>query len=62
MLSSFSRWLNRILTTGILSLGGVAVLVGLSSGVGVWLFKRLIDLFHLVTFDGLGKWLAPLGG
>ena len=28
-------------------LGGAALVVGLTSGAGVWLFKRLIDLAHL---------------
>lgn len=35
-------------------LGGTALLVGLTSGIGVWLFKRLIDLAHTVMFNGLG--------
>ena len=39
----------------------VALLVGLTSGAGVWLFKRLIDLAHLVAFDWLGGALRPLG-
>ncbi len=45
-----------------LVLGGVALLLGLTSGFGVWLFKRLIDLTHLVAFDGLGTALGHLGG
>ena len=43
-------------------LGGAALFVGLTSGAGVWLFKRLIDLAHLAAFDGLGAGLSHLGG
>ncbi len=39
----------------------VALLVGVSSGAGVWLFKQLIDLVHRVAFDWLGGALRPLG-
>lgn len=42
--------------------GGAAILVGLLSGAGVWLFKQLIDLFHLGAFNWLGGRLAILGG
>ncbi len=59
---SLSGWLNRLLAKEALLMGGGAVLVGLLSGAGVWVFKRLIDLFHLAAFDGLGGLLAPLGG
>ena len=41
---------------------GIALLVGLTTGIGVWLFKRLIDLLHLTAFDGLGMALNPFGG
>jgi hypothetical protein len=33
-------------------LGGTALIVGLTSGIGVWLFKRLIDLSHWAAFEG----------
>ena len=41
--------------------GGAALLVGLASGVGVWVFKRLIDLACLAAFDWLGVGLGRLG-
>ena len=47
---------GQIDETMILSI--VALLVGLTSGAGVWLFKRLIDLAHLVAFDWLGGELS----
>jgi CIC family chloride channel protein len=35
--------------------------VGLTSGIGVWLFKRLIDLAHLAVFGELGTFLGKFG-
>ncbi len=52
------RW--HVSETFILST--IAVVVGLTSGVGVWAFKRLIDLFNLVLFGKLGSWLGQFGG
>ena len=43
-------------------LGGLAIIVGLTSGAGVWLFKWLIDQVKWLTFDQLGVTLRPLGG
>lgn len=40
----------------------IAVLVGLASGVGVWIFKALIELAHSLAFGSLAGWLAGLGG
>lgn len=47
-------WLARWQPSEWAVLGGTALLVGLTSGIGVWLFKRLIDLAHTVMFNGLG--------
>lgn len=44
-----------------LVLGGTALLIGLTTGAGIWLFKRLIDLFHRIAFEGLGHSLSPWG-
>lgn len=44
-----------------LLLGGTALLIGLTTGAGIWLFKWLIDLFHRIAFDGLGHSLSPWG-
>jgi len=38
-----------------------ALLVGLTSGVGIWLFKRLIDVAHLLFFGMAGANLSRLG-
>lgn len=42
--------------------GALAVLVGLASAAGVWLFKWLIDQVHWLAFEKLGLALQPLGG
>ncbi len=59
---SLSRWLNRWQASEWAGLTGAALLVGLTSGAGVWLFKRLIDLAHLAAYNGLGAGLSRLGG
>ncbi len=38
------------------------LLVGLTGGAGVWLFKRLIDLAHFIFFNGIGSALGRIGG
>lgn len=39
---------------------GVALIVGLASGAGVWLFKYLIELFHKLSFESLGPALSSV--
>jgi CIC family chloride channel protein len=43
-------------------LGGTAIVVGVLTGAGVWLFKWLINLIHTLMFGQLGGLIAPLGG
>ena len=38
--------LDRIQPSESMVLGGIAMLVGLTSGIAVWLFKQLIDLAY----------------
>src|SRR5260221_5336792 len=45
-----------------LLLGGTGLVLGVLAGLGVWLFKRLIDLAQLVAYGGLGGLLGHLGG
>ena len=59
--SNLTPWLDRLQPSESVVLGGAALLVGLTSGVGVWLFKRLIDLAHLVMFGELGTFLGRWG-
>ncbi len=58
--SRLASWLDRLQPSESTLLGGAALLVGLLSGAGVWLFKRLIDLSHAIAFDGLGTTVTSL--
>lgn len=60
-LAPFQRWVERRRSSEAVILVLLSIVVGLSSGAGVWVFKRLIDLFHALAFDVLGRFLAPLG-
>jgi len=51
-------WLDRITNSQTLTLGGLAILVGLATGVGVWLFKWLIELVRGFAFSALTGWLV----
>jgi len=42
--------------------GILAVLVGLATGAGIWLFKYLIGVVKEFSFSTLGSALSPLGG
>lgn len=57
----FSKLVDKLQPSEAVVLGGAALLVGLTSGAGVWLFKRLIDLAHWLAFDTLGASLSPWG-
>jgi len=56
-----SSWLDRIPTSQTLSLGIVAVTVGLATGLGVWLFKRVIDVVQIGMTSGFGVFQSKLG-
>ena len=52
-----TRWLEHLQPSPSVVLGAAAVLVGLSSGMGVWLFKALIGWVEQLAFeDMLGFW------
>ena len=54
-------WLERYQVSDSALLGTVALGLGLSTGIGVWLFKWLIDLSHVFFSEFLGKFLANYG-
>ena len=55
------RWLARLQPSGIVLLSVLAVLVGLAAGMGIWLFKQMIDWTHVAAFEWLGGALERLG-
>lgn len=57
----FSAWLDRVQPNEATIMGGAALAVGLTTGLGVWLFKQLIALFHELAFVDLATALKPLG-
>lgn len=54
-------WLDRIPTSQTLSLGIIAVTVGVITGIGVWLFKRMIDVVQLGMTKGFGLFESKWG-
>ncbi len=56
------RWLDRWQPSETVLLSGLALVVGLTSGVGIWLFKWLIGLIHSAFFDRLSLFLGHFGG
>jgi CIC family chloride channel protein len=66
------RRIDRFRISESASLGLIAILVGLGSGVGVWLFKGLIDLVHELFYtkatalipliESRGMFLLPISG
>jgi chloride channel protein, CIC family len=55
------RWFGRISSSETVILGSVAMLVGLFTGISVWLFKALIELVHSFMFGPVQSIFAPFG-
>lgn len=55
------RWLERHQISDSAILGGVALGLGLATGMGVWLFKEMIKLGHGFFLEWLGGWLVTIG-
>ncbi|MCF6155367.1 MAG: chloride channel protein [Candidatus Brocadia sp.] len=51
-------WLNRQQFSESVALAVIAILVGLTSGIGVWLFKQLFNVIYRYAFEGID---TPLG-
>ncbi len=54
MKNRLSSWLDRIPTSQTLWLGTISACVGLATGFGVWLFKRMIDVVQFALNGGFG--------
>ncbi len=52
------RWLNRWQPSEAVVLGGAAVLVGIGSGLGIWLFEQAIEFSKWIFFEQAGEWLT----
>src|ERR1700687_1601528 len=57
----FPGLVDRTFRSESLLLGGAGLGVVALAGLGVWLFKRLIDLAQLAAYGGLGGLLGHLG-
>ena len=53
-------WLERVKSSQTVMLGGSAVFVGLATGIGVWIFKWLIELVHNFAFGSVTGWMIAL--
>lgn len=58
LLTYVERTLDRMQPSGSLLLGGAAIVVGIGSGVGVWIFKLMIDWVHHIAFGLFGGVLS----
>ena len=56
-----ARLLDRWQPSESVILGGAALMVGVTSGLGVWLFKQLIEVVHRLAFTDLGGLLEGWG-
>ena len=56
--SKIVLWLNRQQFSESVALAVIAILVGLTSGIGVWLFKQLFNVIYQYAFEGID---TPLG-
>ncbi len=61
-LKPWTRWLDRVQPSETVVMGVVALLVGLGTGLGVWLFKQFIGLAQHLFFGIIGGALSALGG
>jgi CIC family chloride channel protein len=59
-MNKLRQWFEHIQISETIILWGLALLVGLTTGVGVWIFKRAIDLFTRIAFSGFGGWLSGI--
>ncbi len=59
--AKYLGWLDRVPTSQTLCLGTISVCVGLTTGFGVWTFKRAIDVVQFIMNGGFG-FIEPLVG
>ena len=55
------RWIERLQPSEEILFGGLALIVGLTGGAVVWLFKKFIDLIHQFFFGDFATSLTSFG-
>lgn len=58
---TISNWMQKTRIPEPARVGAAAMLVGLLSGVGIWIFKKLIEWTQFFAFEKLGGWLNSFG-
>ncbi len=61
-IKSLARWIDRVQPSETVVMFALAIVVGVTTGAGVWLFKQLIEIANHLFFGVLGGALSPLGG
>ncbi len=61
LISNLKNIFEAIRTSQTLLLVTLAVLVGLGSGIGVWLFKLSYNFLESIMFNTAGGWMSPVG-
>ncbi len=56
-----ARWIDRVQPSDTVVMFTLAIVVGVATGAGVWVFKLLIEIANHLFFDVLGGALSPLG-
>lgn len=56
------HWINFNIRNETVVNGGIALAIGLASGIGIWAFKYLIELASTFFFTDLDDWLNKWGG
>jgi chloride channel protein, CIC family len=60
-MSTIRKWFERIQISETLVMWGLALVVGLVTAAGVWLFKQLINLVYLLEYVKVGGWMSSFG-
>ncbi|HVN15211.1 MAG TPA: chloride channel protein [Anaerolineales bacterium] len=61
MIQKMRIWLERAANSRTLLMGSAAIVVGLASGAGVWLFKLAIDILQKLMFGNLNNFFSHAG-
>ncbi len=61
-LKALTRWQDRAQPSETVVMFALAIVVGVTTGAGVWLFKQMIELANRFFFGIIGGALSPLGG